>query len=275
MHLYEDQFSERHDFPRVEKPSKILIIASTARSGGHMLGHALHKTNCFGFPLEYANPANIAEWKRRFGKEDFFEILTEIQQRRTSPNGVFGIKIHYSHIKQFGGFHHLIKCLPNAYYILLSREDVIGQAVSLSIASQTGVWISGQKPVNNNPEYNFKHIDECLRQTILENSSWRYILAACGCNYIEMDFNDVRDGLALSIKKIARFVGAEVDPEKISNEQVTKKQGTDINTKWATKFLSDSNASSELLNKRKRATNNKVKGVVNKIKGKVSRVLRP
>ena len=41
MHLYEDQFSEEYDFPRLEKPTKILIIASTARCGSHMLEHAL------------------------------------------------------------------------------------------------------------------------------------------------------------------------------------------------------------------------------------------
>ena len=48
MHLYQDQFSETHDLPVINKPSKVLIIASTGRSGSHMLGHALHQTNCFG-----------------------------------------------------------------------------------------------------------------------------------------------------------------------------------------------------------------------------------
>ncbi|MFZ5862697.1 MAG: Stf0 family sulfotransferase [Nitrospirota bacterium] len=273
MHLYDDQFSEHHDFPRVEKPSKILIIASTARSGGHMLGHALHKTSCFGFPLEYANSANIAEWKRRFGKKLFFDVLTEIQRRRTSPNGVFGIKIHYSHINQFGGFHRLMEYFPNAYYILLSREDLIGQAVSLAIASQTGVWISGQKPVHDNPKYNFNQINAYLRQTILENSSWRYSLAACGCKRIDMDFRDVRDSLTQSIKRIAEFVGAEIDPEKIPNEQVTKRQSNDINAKWANKFLSEFNGADELLKKRDRVINYKIKGVVNKLKGRVNRAL--
>ena len=41
MSLYEDQFLEKNDLNRVEKPSKTLIIASTGRSGSHMLGHAL------------------------------------------------------------------------------------------------------------------------------------------------------------------------------------------------------------------------------------------
>ena len=225
----------------------MLIIASTGLCGSHMLGHALHKTNRFGFPLEYANPMNLAEWKRRLGIHDLNGVLTEIQRRRTSPNGVFGIKIHYPHIKQFGGFDQLAKCFPNAHYILLSRNDVVNQAVSMSIASQTGVWISGQQPVNDNPRYDAAHIDECLRQTLLNNASWRYTLAASGCNYIEMNFEGVLRDLALSIDTIARFIGIEIDASEIPKEPVTHRQSSSRNAEWAARFISDFNKSNELL----------------------------
>ena len=86
---------------------------------------------------------------------------------------MFGIKIHNPHIKQFGGFDKLVKFFPDASYVLLSRKDVLMQAVSLSISCQAGVWIPGQKSQNDNPEYSFSHIEKYLRQTILSNSSWR------------------------------------------------------------------------------------------------------
>jgi hypothetical protein len=161
--------------------------------------------------------------------------MAEIQRRRTSPNGVFGIKIHYPHIQQHGGFDTLTACFPNAYYILLSRKDVLKQAVSLSIARQTGEWISGQKPVNDNPQYDAAHINECLRQTVLNNSSWRYTLAANGCRYIEMDFDDVLHDLVLSINTISRFIGIEIDASEIPNEPVTTKQssGADVRLAFA------------------------------------------
>lgn len=216
-----------------------------------MLGHALYKTNCFGFPLEYANPANLTEWKKRLAKKNLAEVLTELQRRRTSPNGVFSIKIQYSQIKQFGDFQNLVALLPNAYFLLLSREDVLRQAVSLSKAKQTGKWISGQKPVKNNPTYNFKDIDKYLRQFILDNSSWKYFLAANGCNYIEMRFEQVLNNLTQSIKKIASFVDIEIQTEQIPEKQVTKKQSDVINANWTNKFVSDFNYSRELLNKKK------------------------
>jgi len=247
MNLYEDQFSDIHDFQRVEIPTKRLIIASTGRSGSHMLGHALYKTNKFGFPLEYVNPNNLMEWKKRLDISEFEHLMFELQQRRTSSNGVFGMKIHYPHIKQFGGFQNMMKIFPDAYYVLLSRKDVLKQAVSLSIARQTGVWISGQIPTNDNPKYDFTQIKNCLRETILHNSSWRYILAASGSNYIEMDFDHVRNNIIQSIEKIANFISIDIETASISKDKATKKQSSDLNKEWKKRFLSEFNQSDELL----------------------------
>ena len=248
MHLYSDQFSSSHDFTVVEKPSKVLIIASTARSGSHMLGHSLYQTGEFGFPLEYANPANVAEWKKRFNKKDFYSTLKEIQKRRTSENGVFSIKIHYPHIKMFGDFKSLIHLFPDAYFVLLSRKNVLKQAVSLSMAKKTGVWIAGQKPTNENPEYSFNHIDRCLRDTILNNASWRYTLAASGCNYIEMDFEAICQDLGGSIKRIADFMSVEIDQNRLPNQPPTRKQLSIKKRDWMERFLLESDSSAELLN---------------------------
>ncbi|MEL0632583.1 Stf0 family sulfotransferase [Pseudoalteromonas carrageenovora] len=247
MHLYKEQFLEKHDYPRVSKPSKVLIIASTERCGSHMLGHALHNTNSFGFPLEYANPANLNKWKEKLQIDDFFEVIDELQQRRTSPNGVFGIKLHYQHIEQFGGFENLVKYFPDAYYVLLTRENVLNQAVSLSIASQTGVWISGQEPMTENPEYNYSSIDESLKNIIKNNSSWRYALAASDCNYIEMNFDNVKNNLNNTISQIADFMGISVNSEDIPKEQVTSKQSNKLNEEWADRFCAEFNLSSQLI----------------------------
>lgn len=266
MNLYDDQFSESHDFPRVEKPSKVLVIASTGRCGSHMLGHALYETGKFGFPLEYANPDNLSEWKRRLGIDDVREVLAEIQRRRTSPNGVFGIKIHYLHIQELGGFDGLTALFPEARYVLLSRKDVLRQAVSLALAIQTGVWIAGQKPFNENPEYDHAQIDKCLRDTIRDNASWRYLLSASGCVYREMDFDQVRKDLGASIQEIAGFLGVEVDPGDIPEGLVTERQSSGRNAEWAERFTAEFDRSSTLLRSRE-------VGGIDRIKGRIKRII--
>lgn len=245
MNLYQDQFSESHDFPRVDKPAKVLIIASTPRCGSHMLGHALHRTGCFGFPLEYTQPSNLAEWRRRLAGCD--DVLTEIQRRRTSPNGVFGIKIHYSHVSGYGGFQHVMRRFPDAYYMFLFRRDVLKQAVSLSIAQQTGVWISGQAPSGTTVEYDFDRINKCMRRVLLENAGWRYLFAAHGCRTMELEFDEVRDDIGAAVTRIGSFMDVSVDAEQIPADPVTKKQGVDINKAWAERFLKDFSERDEYL----------------------------
>lgn len=247
VNLYEDQFSNEHDFPKTTEPVKFLIVASTGRCGSHMLGHALHKTGCFGFPLEYVNGANLAEWKRRLGTTSLKDTIREIQQRRTSPNGVFSIKLHYPHLAQFGGFGSMLKYFPDAYFVHLSRGDVLKQAVSLSIAKQTGGWISGQEPTNENPVFSFEKINACLRETIFNDSSWRYTLAASGCKHIDIDFDTARNDLAGTVQTIGDFMQIEIDPRSIPETQVTRKQSGNLNKDWVEKFVSEFNTSEELL----------------------------
>ncbi len=237
MHLYEDQFLEAHDFPRSEEPSKVLIIASTQRCGSHMLGHALYQTGKFGYPLEYANGANLSQWKKLLRMTDFHQVMAELQRKRTSPNGVFGIKVHHRQLKQFGGFQKLEAMFPDAYYVMLSRHDVLAQAVSQAIARQTGVWISGQKPVRDDPSYSFEDIHDCLRANLLDTASWRYVLSASGANYMELSFDQVRMDLRGSIQRIADFMDVEVGD--IPLEPVTDKQGSPLNQEWRERFLAE------------------------------------
>jgi LPS sulfotransferase NodH len=189
-----------------------------------MLGHALGISNQFGFPFEYANPVNTPGWQKRFGTNRIGAILEEIKKLRTSPKGVFSIKLHYSHLKTVGGLEGLEHHFPNAYFVLLTRKNLLWQAISMSIAKQTGVWISGQKPTNENHQYRFKEIDNCLREIVLETAAWRYFLAATGYRFIELSYDEIRNHLSASIQKIGDFMGVEIPPAKIPKRHATIQQ---------------------------------------------------
>jgi LPS sulfotransferase NodH len=265
--LYQDQFSERFDLPRIASPEKSLIIASTGRSGSHMLGHALQTSNHFGFPLEYTNPINFKEWQKRLGIADFCDVINEIKKKRTSSNGVFGIKIHYPHIKMYSGFTGITKLFPDAYYVLLSRKDVLKQAVSLAIARQTGVWIAGEKSKCDNPIYDWNQIDACLRETIMHNASWRYILAANKCNYIEMNFDEIKTNLPKAIGDIAKFMQIEISSDALPKQQVTKRQSSEINIEWEKRYLNHYQGA-ELITAPKMNS-----GFLHKVKRKLNRIV--
>ncbi|AFT74189.1 Stf0 family sulfotransferase [Alteromonas macleodii] len=237
QHLYEEQFNEIYDFRECTSVKKTLVIASTPRSGSHFLGHALHQTNHFGFPLEYANPTNLARWEEVLNVKGVKNVLNTLKTKRTSSNGVFSIKAHFSHLQQFGGLREFAQLLGNPYFVMLTRRDILSQAISLSIARQTGVWISGQQAMSENIKYDEKDICFCLKRTILHNASWKYLLASTGVRYIEITFEEARAKLPHTVCAIADFMDIDLPLETATLSPVTKKQSNSINEEFKEKFL--------------------------------------
>ncbi len=238
MELYKDQFDSKYDLVLEENTSrKYLIIASTARSGSHMLGHALHDTGLFGYPLEYVNPSNLEQWKKITQEDSFEGVLNSIKSRRTSSNGVFAIKVHYSHIKQFGSFQNFTKHFPEAHVVLITRKNILKQAVSFVIASQSGNWISGQTSKKKKPIYDGNRIKMIMKRTMLENASWKYNLQISGSNYLEMEFENIVANIPRAIHEVADFMNVDISHTSIPSKPVTKRQSSIINEEWEQKFL--------------------------------------
>lgn len=194
-----------------------------------MLGHALHESQAFGFRLKYANKNNLKEWRNILGTDDFESTIKGIMSRRTSPNGVFGIKVHHYHLKAFGSFSSLLHLLPDPYFVFISRQDVVSQAVSMAIAEQTGNWITGQVTNPKLPVYNFDQINFAMRRIIKQNAAWKYTLAGNGCRYLEVSFEKLRLDTRSAIQEIADFMQVELDPKSIPDSPITKRQSKELN----------------------------------------------
>jgi LPS sulfotransferase NodH len=234
-----DQFDTRHDFPARDAPDTILVIASTPRCGSHLLGHVLHRTGAFGYPLEYAHPQHIRQWQRIVDARSVEDTMRAIQARRTSPNGAFGIKLHYDHARFLGGEATLRSLFPDAHYVLLTRSSLVRQAVSYEIAHQTGAWIDGIAPSAADLTYDFDSIDRRLRRLVLHNAGWRYLLAAGGFKTLELQTEDVSKNIAGTVRQIGAFTGVGVAEALIPEQPVTKKQSGDVNREWEERFLGD------------------------------------
>lgn len=236
MNLYREQFDPIHNFSEYKGIPKFLVIASTPRSGSSMLGHLLHSTGHFGYPLEYFQHNNFSEWKRILGTTGIVDTLQELIKIRTSPNGVFGIKLHYSHIRAIGGSKQLNALFPNANYVLVSRSDAVAQAVSYAKAAQTGVWIKGQQPISENPEYNFDLINKKLLSVLRDTNSWRYLLSTKGFQFTELVYERVLDNVPQAIKLISNLTGVSLDIDSIPNKATTTRQSESTNTLWSQRF---------------------------------------
>lgn len=126
------------------------LICSTARCGSNMVGDFLHATGLAGDPLEYLNGRFMAGFLRSKGlapthRLDVGHYLTEIEHRRTSPNGCFGMKMHFEHLQAVFSrdMSRSVAFLRRFQkFILLRRRDKLAQAVSLHRARVTQLWTS-------------------------------------------------------------------------------------------------------------------------------------
>lgn len=237
--LYEDQFSEAHDTAGYEGERKFLVLCSTGRSGSHMVGHILHNTGAFGYPLEYFNRRNLAEWERRLNVRGVRDVTAALMERRTSPNGVFGIKVHYSQLSVVGGMKGLLALFPGARFVLIHRLDSLGQAISLAKAQQTKVWIHGQRPVAD-ARYDGRAIHAALRSVLRDTAAWRHDLAVFGRPMLDLRFEDAASDPRGTVAAIAAYLDITLSTEVLDRVAPgTRAQRDVVNDDWRTRFLEE------------------------------------
>lgn len=204
-----------------------------------MLAHSLHATQRFGFPLEYANPGLLGDWKKQLKTRDMKDTLQELMLRRTSQNGVFGIKMHYVQCRQFGGYRAIRELFPKPFFVLLSREDALAQAVSWALAAQTGEWIHGQEKVSEAPRYDFNDINWRLRRVLVDTAAWRYLLTSNGCIFLELRYETLLNDIPETIQKIASHMDVDLGRAILPDQPSTSRQGKAINKEWRKRFLEE------------------------------------
>lgn len=233
QHPYEEQFSPSLDLPDRLRASRFVMIASTPRSGSHLLGHTLAQTGEFGVPLEYLNPGNARYWAQRFGTVDLEILFRKLQRVRTSPSGMFCFKAHWD---QFAPFQGKIDELTSGFGIekvlWIYRRSLLNQAVSFVIASQTGVWISGA-PVKGQAFYSYDMIRNAAQLIYDQNRSWQRFLSV---NYPDTTYPLAYESLVAGDRDLARHLGLNEMPPQ---SRRTIRQGGTVNLEWRERFRSE------------------------------------
>ncbi len=240
MKLYQTQFSDDLDEPLSARPEITILIASTPRCGSHMLGHAMAGTGLMGVPFEYANPANLAEWMRRLGTASPQATLEALVARRTTANGVFAIKAHFSHCESLGGPERFLGFWPNLKVVHLCRADVLRQAISYAVARQTGVWITGQEAESDTADYDPALIAECLDDIAVQNARWVSTFAAAGITPLSLGYEETAEDVTAAVNRIARFAGVIGAGDAISVTTATTRQARAGRTEdWISRYAAE------------------------------------
>lgn len=230
--------SQKLDFPAYDGTPSTYIVASQPRSGSHLLCQLLYRTRLAGCPLEYFHARHWEEWCNRCRRSNPGYVVGVLLRRRTSPNGIFGCKMHWN---QFGFFLKLglETRFHDAKFIYLTREDVLGQAISHAIAMQTGQWTSFHKARRKHPVYSHRAVARSLRLVLDQRRMWETFFAHAGIVPLRVTYEELTKDRKAVTGRILEYLGVkEVPSDEVIGADPIAVQRTAINEEWRNRFLS-------------------------------------
>ncbi len=236
QHPYPEQFSPEMDCPERNWAERFFLIASTPRCGSHYLGHMLGATGECGVPLEYFHKGNKRYWERRFKSARMEDLFPKFVQHRTSPNGTFALKAHWSQYEPYiASVDRLTRGIGFEKIVWISRRNQLSQAISKVIAEQTGVWISGAKP-KAEARFDYDAIVRGADSIRRSNLHWReHINALPPGRSMSIVYEDL-----LADEAVRDNVSAFLElKSKLESPERTRKQGSNINDSWKQRFIDE------------------------------------
>jgi LPS sulfotransferase NodH len=212
-------------------------ICTQPRSGSNLLCQYLSSTGCLGHPLEYFNGTG----RRALGLPGFPDDpslqLEAILQLGATPNQVYAVKVFASQLDAISKSVRWTDALPDLRFVYLTRDDVLGQAISWARALQTAQYRSTQQ-VGGEATYSADLIQAQLIAILRERAQWEAYFARNGVAPLHIVYERFLEDRALAIRRIAAFVNvpnAVIDERKID----LLKQRDALSEEWRAKFRSE------------------------------------
>ena len=223
-------------------PQKGVIILSMARSGSSWLGSLSNATRTMGDTQEWFSHQRLTQIHRKSSAD---QIYSEVMQSASTENGRFSFKIFPQHIvdttlQYKTDFISRIRAEHDVKFLLLTRQDRLGQAISTLRAAQSGHWNRqiGESDENPTPRlrYNFRQL---CRSYFLIGRGYEFCrnyLSAQGLPYEEFVYDFLLDSPAPYLTSIAEHLEVPVPPVLASPHKMQRDEETEI---WRARFQKD------------------------------------
>jgi len=215
------------------------IIAATPRVGSTFLSKLMWETGTLGCPAEYFNYNRIMfRMAARFGAETPEEYLQALFRFRTTPNSVFGLKLHYDHL-QFLSISGLIKRLGQIKVLRIVRNDPISESVSFSRAIQTNNWTSFATENTTSATYNTDHLNWCAKHLHWQKQSWNHFLNSQKISHLTIDYQSMIADPTGTIRYIQQALGFPDTPKLELKLPEMSRQSDGSSLEWIERYKHD------------------------------------
>ena len=227
------------DAPVFEHPLYLLAFAN--RSGSNLLADYLRNTAYFGGFHEQLNYNAIEKQAEAGSCTSLPDTIRYMSTARLGGASAWGFKASWDQIMMLYRAR-IDKMYPSVKIIHSTRHDIVSQAVSYLIASQTKKWSSkleGNPEVE--PKYDYKLITNLAESCALSEQRVRMIATMFGAGYVNIGYDPLVRRPQAIMKRIGVFAGidlADWTPHKPS----ISKQASAVNTEFYERYLADRRA---------------------------------
>jgi LPS sulfotransferase NodH len=217
-------YEEKFDFPMREGlPERPYLFASVPRSGSTYVSHLLWRTGCLGAPLEYLNfeltgPYGFASEAPARQQELWHSVL----RRRTSPNGIFGLKAFPTQLEEVHRqnprlmaevMRMMLGRGPGSKVVQLRRRDRTAHAISMARAMLSGIWRKEQEG-EDRPEPEYSELAVSRTEALIEQQEqgWAEMYRGLGISPLVVSYEDVLADPQGFVAAVAGYLGVELDP---------------------------------------------------------------
>jgi LPS sulfotransferase NodH len=214
-----------------------IFICFTNRCGSNFLADVLSNTDLFPETGEFFNWGSIINFSKKNNIKSFDDFCLELA-RKKAKNKTFVSKIGCEQLLMLSELGQIPNIFNNPKFIWIRRRDVLGQAISLSIASCTKQWTSKQAGKGVTPVYKKEQIQKIIKNINKINTNFATYFNLFNANYIEIVYEDFCLNTKIEVDKICKFAGKILPEGKIPEAQI-KIQRNNINDDFRANFLAD------------------------------------
>ena len=231
-----------HAFEGAPPPHVSYIVCSMPRSGSSLLCDVLAGTELAGAPTEYFDRNQMEAFQREWDASTVDAYLSKLLSKKTSLNGVFGVKAHFHQLREALGDRRLDDLFPDLHLIYIARRDHVRQAVSWARAIQTGQWASDHPVRGGEPRFDPAQLRDLLGRIEQEERDWQAFFESRGAEPLRIDYEDLTGAVNQTVLRVLAFVGGSVPDGFEPPRPTIDKQADELSEEWVRRYAANPDA---------------------------------
>jgi LPS sulfotransferase NodH len=201
------------------RPRDAVVICSSRRTGSGLLCSALWSTDLCGRPDEYLDSNTRVDYEAEWST-DHRAYAEEVFARTTTPNGVFGVKVHWHQVEHRSWLApELTSLAPRTHFFWVSRRDKVRQAVSMYVRSVTGRFRSLEgEPARSSVSVAFDYdaIRRFLDEAYEGDQGWSRYFDDLGVSPTRLWYeDDLECDYEATVRSVLTSISVEVPPDLV------------------------------------------------------------